>query len=153
MVHRHGFLCATSNIELGIGFQQSFGAGLFGGSGFRLQKVSGQGTAWLELSGEVIVRDLAVGETLRVHPGHVGAFHSGVRFDIQMVPGMKNMFFGGDGLFLAVLTGPGRIWLQTLPIARLAHQIQEYLPSESAKGNVEGGIVGGVVGSILKNMR
>ncbi len=153
MVHRHGFLCATPNIELGIGFQQSFGAGLFGGNGFRLQKVSGQGTAWLELSGEVIVRDLAMGETLRVHPGHVGAFHSGVRFDIQMVPGMKNMFFGGDGLFLAALTGPGRIWLQTLPIARLAHQIQEYLPSESAKGNVEGGIVGGVVGSILKNMR
>ena len=152
MVHRHGFLCATSAIALGVGFQQSLGAGIFGGDGFLLQKVSGQGTAWLELSGEVVVKELAPGETLRVHPGHVGAFQSSVGFQIQRIPGIKNMIFGGDGIFLAALTGPGKVWLQTLPISRLAHQIQEYLPKERAQQAAEGGVVGGIVGSILKGM-
>jgi uncharacterized protein (AIM24 family) len=77
------------------------------------------------------VRDLQPGETLRVHPGHVGAFQSTLSFQIQRVPGIKNMIFGGDGIFLAALTGPGRVWLQTLPISRLAHQIQEYLQRTS----------------------
>jgi uncharacterized protein (AIM24 family) len=151
LVHRHGFLCATANIELGVGFQQSLGAGIFGGDGFLLQKISGQGIAWLELSGELVIKDLAAGETLRVHPGHVGAFQSSVAFQIQRVPGIKNMIFGGDGVFLAALTGPGRIWLQTLPISRLAHQIQEYLPRQRGEA-VEGGVVGGIVGNILKGM-
>jgi uncharacterized protein (AIM24 family) len=151
-VHRHGFLCATANIELGVGFQQSLGAGIFGGDGFLLQKISGQGIAWLELSGELVIKDLAPGETLRVHPGHVGAFQSSISFQIQRVPGIKNMIFGGDGVFLAALTGPGRVWLQTLPISRLAHQIQEYLPKERREQAVEGGVVGGIVGSILKGM-
>src|ERR1700741_542140 len=133
LIHRHGFLCATSQIELGVGFQQSLGAGIFGGNGFLLQKVSGQGVAWLELSGELIVRDLAAGEMLRVHPGHVGAFQSCVSFQITTVPGIKNMIFGGDGIFLAVLVGPGRVWLQTLPISRLAHQISEYLPAAEGR--------------------
>jgi uncharacterized protein (TIGR00266 family) len=152
MIHRHGFLCATAGIELGVGFQQSLGAGIFGGDGFLLQKVSGQGTAWLELSGEVIIKDLAPGETLRVHPGHVGAFQSSVAFQIQRIPGLKNMIFGGDGIFLAALTGPGRVWLQTLPIARLAHQLQEYMPKAGREQAAEGGVVGGIVGNILKGM-
>ena len=152
LVHRHGFLCATAGIELGVGFQQSLGAGIFGGDGFRLQKISGQGLAWLELSGEVIVKDLAPGETLRVHPGHVGAFQSTVSFQIQRIPGLRNMIFGGDGIFLAALTGPGRIWLQTLPISRLAHQLLEYMPSAGREQAVEGGVVGGIVGNILKGM-
>jgi uncharacterized protein (TIGR00266 family) len=152
MVHRHGFLCATPQVSIGVGFQQSLGAGIFGGDGFLLQKISGQGIAWLELSGELVIKDLAAGETLRVHPGHVGAFQSTVAFQIQRVPGIKNMIFGGDGIFLAALTGPGRIWLQTLPISRLAHQIQEYLPKERAAQAAEGGVVGGIVGSILKGM-
>lgn len=152
LVHRHGFLCATAGINLGVGFQQSLGAGIFGGDGFLLQKVSGQGIAWLELSGELVVKDLAPGELLRVHPGHVGAFQSSVAFQIQRVPGIRNMIFGGDGIFLAALSGPGRVWLQTLPIARLAHQIQEYLPRERAQQTAEAGVVGGIVGSILKGM-
>ena len=152
LIHRHGFLCATAGIELGVGFQQSLGAGIFGGDGFLLQKVSGQGTAWLELSGEVVIKDLAPGETLRVHPGHVGAFQSSVGFQITRVPGIRNMIFGGDGIFLAALTGPGRVWLQTLPIARLAHQLQEYMPQARAEQATEGGVVGGIVGSILKGM-
>jgi uncharacterized protein (TIGR00266 family) len=153
MIHRHGFLCATPQIHIGVAFQQSLGAGIFGGDGFLLQKVSGQGIAWLELSGELVVRDLQPGENLRVHPGHVGAFQSSVAFQITTVPGIKNMIFGGDGIFLASLTGPGRIWLQTLPISKLAHAIEPYIPREASRQTVEGGVVGGIVGSILDNMR
>ncbi len=152
MVHRHGFLCATTQVTIGIGFQKSLGAGIFGGDGFVLQKLGGQGTAWLELSGELVVKNLAPGETLRVHPGHVGAFQASVGFQITMVPGVKNMIFGGDGLFLAVLTGPGTVWLQTLPISRLAHALSEYMPHTERRetGAAAGGaVLGGIVGSLL----
>ena len=152
MVHRHGFLCATPQIQLGTGFQQSLGAGIFGGDGFLLQKVSGEGTAWLELSGEVVLKELRAGETLLVHPGHVGAFESNVSFQITRVPGIKNMIFGGDGLFLAALTGPGKVWLQTLPISKLAQALTEYMPGQ-AKETTQAGVVGGIVGSILEGMR
>jgi uncharacterized protein (TIGR00266 family) len=152
MIHRHGFLCATDQVTIGVGFQQSLGAGIFGGDGFVLQKIAGYGTAWIELSGEVIVKDLAPGEMLRVHPGHVGAFMSSVSFQITTVPGIKNIIFGGDGLFLAQLIGPGRVWLQTLPISRLAHQILEYAPSERRQENVQSSVVGGIVGSIFDGM-
>src|SRR5579864_4887676 len=97
MIHRHGFLCATPQVQIGVGFQKTLGAGIFGGNGFLLQKVSGNGTAWIELSGEVIAKDLQPGETLRVHPGHVGAFQASVSFQMTTVPGIKNMIFGGDG--------------------------------------------------------
>lgn len=152
MVHRHGFLCATDGVTIGVGFQQSLGAGIFGGNGFMLQRVGGQGTAWLELSGELITKNLAAGETLLVHPGHVGAFQASVGFQITMVPGIKNAIFGGDGIFLAVLTGPGQVWLQTLPISRLAHQISEYLPrteGRDVRTAAGGALLGGIVGSIL----
>ncbi len=154
MVHRHGFLCATPQVTISVGFQQSLGAGIFGGDGFLLQRVGGVGRAWLELSGELIQKNLAPGEVLRVHPGHVGAFQTTVGFQITMVPGIKNMIFGGDGIFLAELAGPGAVWLQTLPISRLAHQIGEYLPQQGAArpvtaATVGGGLLGGIVGSIL----
>jgi uncharacterized protein (TIGR00266 family) len=152
MIHRHGFLCATPQIQISVGFQQSLGAGVFGGDGFLLQHVSGQGTAWIELSGELIVKDLQPGETLRVHPGHVGAFQTSVSFQIATVPGIKNMIFGGDGIFLASLTGPGKIWLQSLPISKLAHKLMEYMPAPSREAT-QGGVVGGIVGSILNNMK
>jgi uncharacterized protein (AIM24 family) len=151
-IHRHGFLCATSQIQLGVGFQQSLGAGIFGGDGFLLQKVSGQGVAWLELSGELIIKDLAPGELLRVHPGHVGAFQGTVSFQITRIPGIRNMIFGGDGIFLAALTGPGRVWLQTLPISKLAHQLMQYMPS-GRQETTQAGVVGGIVGSILEGMK
>jgi uncharacterized protein (TIGR00266 family) len=151
MIHRHGFLCATPQVQIGVAFQQSLGAGIFGGDGFLLQRVNGQGTAWIELSGELIVKDLQAGETLRVHPGHVGAFQSAVSFQITTVPGIKNIIFGGDGIFLASLTGPGRVWLQTLPIAKLAHKLMEYMPSPSRE-SAQGGVVGGIMGSILKGI-
>ena len=155
MVHRHGFLCATPQVAISVGFQRSLGAGIFGGDGFLLQRVSGTGMAWLELSGELIQKTLGPGEVLRVHPGHVGAFQASVAFQITTVPGIKNMIFGGDGIFLGVLTGPGTIWLQTLPISRLAHQISEYLPSGEGRrvgpAAAGGAIIGGVLGSMFGN--
>lgn len=152
LVHRHGFLCATPQVTITLGFQQSLGAGIFGGDGFLLQRIGGMGTAWLELSGELVQKTLAPGEVLRVHPGHVGAFQASVGFQITMVPGIKNMIFGGDGIFLAEMVGPGTVWLQTLPISRLAHQIYEYLPKAPAgqASTIGGaGVLGGIVGSIL----
>ena len=133
--HRHAFLAGTPGIEIAIAFQQRFGAGLLGGDGFRLQKIAGQGRAWIELSGEVITYDLRPGEQLRVHPGHVGLFQDTVDFSITTVKGIKNKIFGGDGIFLAQLTGPGRVWLQSLPLARLAQALGEY-------GLVQGAEVG-----------
>jgi uncharacterized protein (AIM24 family) len=117
-----------------------------------LQHIGGAGTAWIELSGEVVTKDLRAGETLRVHPGHVGAFQTSVSFQIARIPGIRNMIFGGDGIFLAALTGPGRVWLQSLPISKLAHALMEYLPS-GREQTAEGGVVGGIVGSILSGMK
>lgn len=148
MVHRHGFLCATPGVELSVGFQQSLGAGIFGGEGFRLQKLAGSCQAWIELSGEVVTYDLKPGETLRVHPGHVGMFEDRVSFDITRIKGIKNMLFGGDGIFLAALTGPGRIWLQSLPLPNLAHALSHYLVGSEGKAAA----AGGVVGAVLKGM-
>src|SRR5579871_2214435 len=153
LIHRHGFLCGTPQIQIGLGFQQSLGAGIFGGSGFILQRINGQGTFWLELSGELVMRDLQPGETLRVHPGHVGAFESTVSFQITTAPGSKNMIVGGDVIFLAVHTSPGRIWLKKMQITKLAHALSEYMPHETRTETVQGGVVGGIVGSILDQMK
>src|SRR5579859_3767232 len=120
LVHRHGFMCATPGVQFSIGFQQRLGAGVFGGTGFRMQRLQGQGQAWVELNGEVVVYDL--------QPGHVGMYQESVQFNITTVPGIKNALFGGDGIFLAALTGPGRVWLQSMSMSHLAHAIQEYLP-------------------------
>ena len=145
MVHRHGFLCATEGVTVSMGFQRKLGAGIFGGEGFVLQKVVGNGDAWMELDGEIMVYDLQPGQTLRVHPGHVGMFQEQMAFDIATVPGIKNKFFGGDGLFLAKLTGPGRVWLQTLPLSNLAHAIQPYLPESNGASASDGGVAGAMV--------
>lgn len=145
MVHRHGFLCATEGIELTMGFQKKLGAGIFGGDGFVLQKMAGTADAWVEIDGEVVVYDLQAGETLRVHPGHVAMFHTNVTFEITTVPGIKNKLFGGDGLFLAKLSGPGRVWLQTLTLSGLAGALQPYL----VQGEATSGAVGGVIGGLL----
>ena len=129
MVHRHGFMCATPGVQFSIGFQQRLGAGIFGGTGFRMQRLAGQGHAWVELHGEVVHYDLQPGNTLRVHPGHVALFEDTVDFNVTTMPGIRNALFGGEGLFLATLTGPGRVWLQSMTMQHLAHAIQEYLPT------------------------
>lgn len=151
MIHRHGFLCATPGVELSVGFQQSLGAGIFGGDGFLLQKLTGDCQAWVELGGETVTYDLAAGETLRVHPGHVGMFEGSVQFDITRIRGIRNMLFGGDGIFLASLTGPGRVWLQTLTVSNLAHALAPYLPRGG--GEAVGSIgAGAVIGSVLRGL-
>src|SRR6202171_3881719 len=137
MVHRHGFMCATLGVQFSIGFQQRMGAGILGGTGFSMQRLQGQGTAWVELNGEVVMYDLQPGNTLRVHPGHVGMYQEGVQLHITTVPGIKNALCGGDGIFLAALAGPGRVWLQSMSMAHLAHSIAEFLPrTESSGGSV-----------------
>ncbi len=130
MAHNHGFLCGSDGITLTTGFQRSLGSGVFGGAGFLLQKIAGEGRAWVELGGEVVTYDLAPGQALDVHPGHVGMFSDSVQFDITTVPGLANKIFGGDGMFLARLTGPGRIWLQSLTLPNLAHALVPYLPTK-----------------------
>ncbi len=152
-VHRHGFLCGTGAVSPSIGFQQSFRGGLFGGDGFILQKLEGQGTAWIELSGELTTYDLPPGQTLLVHPGHVGMFAGSVSFQITRVPGVTNLLFGGDGFHLVALTGPGRVWLQSMPLVQLAAAIQPYLPTatgDSAASGAAGGAVGGLFGDMLR---
>jgi uncharacterized protein (TIGR00266 family) len=127
LIHKHGFLCGTPGIELSIGVQQRFGAGIFGGNGFILQKVSGHGRFWVELGGEIVKKTLAPGDVIQVHPGHVGMFEDTVSFGITTVPGVRNLFFGGDGIFLAELRGPGTVWLQTLTLPNLAHALSPYI--------------------------
>ena len=144
LVHRHGFMCATPGVQFSIGFQRKLGAGIFGGTGFRMQRLAGQGHAWVELNGEVVIYDLQPGNTLRVHPGHVGMYEQSVQFDITTVPGIKNALFGGDGIFLAALSGPGRVWLQSMTMPHLAHAIAEYLPHrESGSSSVVGKLLSG----------
>ncbi len=151
LIHRHGFVCGTEGVELSVGFQQSLGAGIFGGDGFLLQKVSGAGRAWIELDGEVVPYTLAPGETLRVHPGHVGMFDESINFGITRIRGIRNMLFGGDGIFLAALTGPGRVWLQSLPLSNLAHALSPYLGG-GVSGEAAGVGAGAVMGSVLRGL-
>ena len=152
MIHRHGFLCATPGVELSVGFQQSLGAGIFGGDGFLLQKLGGQCQAWIELDGEVVEYNLGAGESLRVHPGHVGMFEASVNFAITRIQGIKNMLFGGDGIFLAQLTGPGKVWLQSLPLSNLAHALSPYLNTggERAVDTGAGAVIGGILRGLSK---
>ena len=152
MIHRHGFLCATQGVELAIGFQQSLGAGIFGGNGFILQKLSGTCSAWVELGGEIVTYDLQAGETIQVHPGHIGMFQESVNFDIRMMRGITNAIFGGDGLFIAHLTGPGKVWLQTLTLPNLAHALLPYMGKETAVQTTQAGVAGGIAGAVLKDM-
>jgi uncharacterized protein (TIGR00266 family) len=139
MVHRHGYLCGVPTVTLEIGFQQKLSAGFFGGEGFILQKVGGTGDAWIEMDGEIIEYELQPGEELRVHPGHVGFFDAAVAFEITRVKGIKNILFGADTLFLAKLTGPGKVWLQTMPLSNLAGALAPYMAAESSgDGNGNG---------------
>jgi len=152
MIHRHGFLCGTQGVELSTGFQRSLGSGLFGGEGFLLQRLSGSCTAWVELGGEVIMYDLQPGESLQVHPGHIGMFDANVSFDIVLMRGITNALFGGDGLFIARLTGPGKVWLQSLTVPNLAHALRPYLGQAAPQETTQAGIVGGVAGSVFNNI-
>ncbi|VAW30962.1 DUF124 domain-containing protein [hydrothermal vent metagenome] len=128
---KDAFMVAEDSVSLEIHFRRKLGAGLFGGEGFILQKLTGPGMAWVEIAGEVREYTLQAGETMQVDPGHIAMYEPSVNYDIQRVKGVKNIFFGGEGLFLASLTGPGRIWLQSLPLSNLAAKLMKYMPVKS----------------------
>ena len=143
---KDAFLCAAKGVQVGIEFQRKLGTGLFGGEGFIMQKLEGDGLAFVHAGGYILERELGVGETLRVDTGCIVAFTRGIDYDIQFVKGVRNMVFGGEGLFFALLTGPGKVWLQSLPVSRLASRILSYSKASSTKG--EGGVLGGL-GNLL----
>jgi uncharacterized protein (TIGR00266 family) len=126
---KDAFLVAEESIQLETVFRKKLGVGLFGGEGFLLQKLSGKGTAFVEIDGEVFEMELKEGEKLKVDTGSIAMFEPSVKYDIQMVKGVKNMLFGGEGLFLATIEGPGKVWLQTMPASSLAQKILPYIPS------------------------
>jgi len=147
---KDSFLCAAQGIEIEVAFTKRLGAGLFGGEGFILQRLEGNGLAFVHAGGTIIEKDLAAGETLRVDTGCLVAFAPTVDYDIQFVGGFKNALFGGEGLFLARLTGPGKVYLQSLPFSRLADRIaaaSRAHTGDERKGAA--GIGGDILGNIL----
>lgn len=147
LCQKDAFLCAAQGIEVDIAFTKRFGVGFFGGEGFILQRLSsptGVGQAFMHAGGTIIRRQLAPGEKLRVDTGCLVAFEESVDYSIEMVPGIKNKFFGGEGLFYAALRGPGTVWLQTLPFSRLANRIYAAAPQTGGRRKGEGSVLGGV---------
>ncbi|MEN9597846.1 MAG: hypothetical protein RL596_157 [Bacteroidota bacterium] len=142
---KDAFLCAARGVSIGIEFQKKLGTGLFGGEGFIMQRLSGDGMAFLHACGHVVKRELHPGETLKIDTGCIVGFTANVNYDIQFVGGIKNSLFGGEGLFFATLNGPGTVWIQTLPISRLAGRILQYATTSRRE---EGSILGGI-GNLL----
>ena len=131
ILQKSAFLAAVPGVELSIHFNKKLGAGFFGGEGFIMQKLSGSGIVFLEIDGEMVEYDLAPGQKMVIDTGNVAAFESSVSIDIQQVPGIKNKLLGGEGLFNTTLTGPGKIWLQTMPISNVAEAIRPFIPTSS----------------------
>lgn len=142
---KDSFLCAAKGVSIGIEWQKKLGTGLFGGEGFIMQKLEGDGYAFCHAGGHIIERTLQPGETLRIDTGCIVAYTQEVKFDIKFVGGIRNTLFGGEGVFFAVLQGPGKVWLQTLPISRLASRMMQY---GSGRRKEEGSILGGL-GNLL----
>jgi uncharacterized protein (TIGR00266 family) len=142
LAQKESFLCAARGVSLGIAFTKRFGAGLFGGEGFILERLQGDGLAFLHAGGTLESRDLAAGELLRVDTGCIVALTPGVDYDIEMIGGLKTMMFGGEGVFFATLRGPGRVWLQSLPFSRLASRIYAAAPQTGGRRHEEGSILG-----------
>ena len=147
---KDAFLCAAKGVSVGIEFNRKLGTGLFGGEGFIMQKLEGDGMAFVHSGGYVVEKELQPGEILKVDTGCIVAFTNTVSYDIQFVGGIKNTIFGGEGLFFAQLRGPGKVWIQTLPISRLASRILQYASPAGRKE--EGSILGGL-GNLLDGDR
>ncbi len=142
---KDAFLCAAKGVSVGIEFQRRLGTGLFGGEGFIMQKLEGDGLAFVHAGGHIIEKDLGPGELLKIDTGCIVAFTPSCDYDIQFIGGIKNSIFGGEGLFFATLRGPGKVWIQSLPISRLAGRVLQYA---TYKRKEEGGILGGL-GNLL----
>ena len=144
IAQKDSFLCAARGVSVGIAFQKRIGVGLFGGEGFIMQRLQGDGWAFIHAGGTLFERELAAGEVLRVDTGCIVAFTPGVDYDIQFVGGIKTALFGGEGIFFATLRGPGHVWLQSLPFSRLADRIYSATPKAGGKGREEGSLLGGL---------
>ena len=141
---KDSFLCAAKGVSVGIAFNKKIGVGLFGGEGFIMQRLQGDGWAFVHAGGTIYQRDLVGGEVLRVDTGCIVAMQPSVNFDIQYVGKVKTALFGGEGLFFATLRGPGRIWLQSLPLSRLADRITAASPRTGGGGREQGSLLGGI---------
>jgi len=144
LAQKDAFLCAAKGVSLGIAFTKRFGAGLFGGEGFILERLQGDGLSFIHAGGAIDERELAPGEVIRVDTGCIVAFQPSVDYDIQFVGKIRTAFFGGEGLFFATLRGPGHIWLQSLPLSRLAGRITAASPQTGRGGREEGSVLGGL---------
>jgi uncharacterized protein (TIGR00266 family) len=145
IAQKDAFLCAAKGVSIGIEFQRRLGTGIFGGEGFIMQKLEGDGMCFVHAGGYVVEKELRAGETLKIDTGCVVAYTGDVDFDIEFIRGVKNWMFGGEGLFFATLRGPGKVWIQSLPISRLAGRIMQY---GTVNRKEEGSILGGL-GNLL----
>ncbi len=150
LCQKDSFLCAARGTEIEVAFTKKLGAGLFGGEGFILQRLTGDGMVFVHAGGTVIEKVLGQGETLRVDTGCIVAFATSVNYDIKFVGGFKNALFGGEGLFLATLTGPGKVYLQSLPFSRLVDRIKQGITFSKGGGETRG--IDGLGGDLLKNI-
>ena len=151
LCQKDAFLCAARGIEIEVAFTKKLGTGLFGGEGFILQRLEGNGMAFVHAGGTIIKKDLKPGETLRLDTGCLVAFSPTVHYDIQMIGGFKNALFGGEGIFLARMTGPGTVYLQSLPFSRLADRIFaasrfQHRGEKKGVAGIGGGLLGGILG-------
>jgi uncharacterized protein (TIGR00266 family) len=144
IAQKDSFLCAAKGVSVGIAFNKKIGAGLFGGEGFIMQRLVGDGWAFVHAGGTILQKQLGMGEVLRVDTGCIVAFQPTVQFDIQYVGKIKSALFGGEGLFFATLKGPGHVWLQSLPLSRLADRIVAAAPRMGRGGREEGSVLGGI---------
>lgn len=149
LAERNAFLCAVGNVDLSIAFTKRFGAGLFGGEGFILQKITGEGLVFLHAGGNMLDFDLRPGEQLRVDTGCIVSMADTVQYDIQFVGGFRNALFGGEGLFYATLTGPGHVVLQTLPFSRFANRVAAAIGGNRGEAKGLGGIAGNIIGGMI----
>jgi uncharacterized protein (TIGR00266 family) len=131
MVQSGAYMCSTADVEISVGLQKKLGAGIFGGAGVVFQRLSGNGTAWVQLAGEIVEYELAAGRSMLIHPGHLALFRAEMGLEFASIKGIKNKFFG-DSLLLAQIHGPGHIWLQSMTPAKLAAAIEPYLPDKSS---------------------
>ena len=148
IAQKDAFLCSAKGVSIGIAFQKRIGVGLFGGEGFIMERLQGDGLAFIHAGGTLLQRDLGPGEVLRVDTGCIVAFQPSIDYDIQFVGKIKTALFGGEGLFFATLRGPGRVWLQSLPLSRLADRLYSAAPKAGGRGRDEGSVLGGL-GRIL----
>ena len=144
IAQKDAFLCAAKGVSLGIAFQKRLGVGFFGGEGFIMQRLQGDGWCFLNAGGNILERTLAPGELIRVDTGCIVAFVPSISYDIEVVRGVKSILFGGEGLFWATLRGPGKVWLQSLPLSRMAQRIYAAAPQSGGRGREEGSVLGGL---------